>query len=107
LIPFRHAFGGHSSIFRQFYLSKDSTVYAFEDAFLDQKWADLGRIVDPGARDKIFREIGDKLFNDIPTIPLVWLFADIMVDPKVVAEYVFTGTYTGFYTHLEYIKLAK
>ena len=107
LVPFRHAFGGHSSIFRQFYQSKDSTVYAFEDAFFDQKWAELGKVVDPGARDKIFREIGDKLFSEFPTIPLVWLFADIMVDSKVVAEYVFTGTYTGFYAHLEYIKLVR
>jgi hypothetical protein len=28
------------------------------------------------------------------------------VNPKVIAEYVFPETITGFYTHLEFIKLA-
>mgnify|MGYP003474021711 CR=1 FL=1 len=38
-------------------------------------------------------------------MPLAALFADATVNPKFVAEYTFPGVITGFYTHLEYIKL--
>ena len=39
-------------------------------------------------------------------MPLAALFADAAVNPKFIAEYTFPGVITGFYTHLEYIKLA-
>ena len=35
------------------------------------------------------------------------LFAEAGVNPKYVAEYNFPGSITGFFTHLEYIKLAQ
>ena len=39
-------------------------------------------------------------------MPLFWLFAEAAVNPKYIADYVFPGIITGFYTHLEYVKLA-
>ena len=40
-------------------------------------------------------------------MPLFWLFAEAGVNPKYIVEYTFPGNITGFFTHLEYIKLAQ
>jgi hypothetical protein len=40
-------------------------------------------------------------------MPMFWLFAEAAVNPKYVAEYVFPGVITGFFTHLEYVKLVQ
>jgi hypothetical protein len=53
------------------------------------------------------REIGDHKFNEFADMPLFWLFAEAGVNPKYIAEYTFPGSITGFFTHLEYIKLAQ
>jgi hypothetical protein len=50
--------------------------------------------------------IGDHKFNEFAEMALFWLFAEAAVNPRVIAEYVFPGSIPGFYTHLEYIKLA-
>ena len=86
--------------------SKDSNVYAYEHAFVDQRLEELGKVVDTEQRTKLLREIGDHRFNEFSDIPLFWLFAEATVNPKYVAEYVFPGVITGFFTHLEYVKLA-
>ena len=52
------------------------------------------------------REIGDHKFNEFAEIPLFWLFAEAAVNPKYIAEYAFPGVITGYFTHLEYVKLA-
>ena len=42
-------------------------------------------------------------------IPLLWLIADMVVDPNIVADYIFPGSIPGFFTHqahmadLEYV----
>jgi hypothetical protein len=65
----------------------------------------VGRVVDPAERAQMLREIGDIRFNDFSDIPLFWLFAEATINPRIVAEYVFPGTITGYYTHLEYVRL--
>ena len=60
----------------------------------------------PGEQVRLLREIGDHKFNEFTEMALFWLFADAAVNPRVIAEYVFPGSIPGFYTHLEYIKLA-
>ena len=39
-------------------------------------------------------------------MPLFWPFAEAAVNPRYIAEYVVPGVITGYYTHLEYIRLA-
>ncbi len=63
-------------------------------------------MVDRAERARLLREIGDHKFNEFAEIPLFWLFAEAAVNPKYVAEYTFPGVITGFFTHLEYVKLA-
>jgi hypothetical protein len=58
-----------------------------------------------GERARLLREIGDHKFNELAEMALFWLFAEVAVNPRVIAAYVFPGSIPGFYTHLEYIKL--
>jgi hypothetical protein len=87
--------------------SKDSVVNVFEYPFIDERLEALGKVVDPGERARLLREIGDYKFNEFAEIPMFWLFAEAVVNPKYIAEYVFPGVITGFFTHLEYVKLVQ
>jgi peptide/nickel transport system substrate-binding protein len=104
LFPLRHGVRALDTN-RLGYKSKDSIVYAYESAFIDQRLEELGRVVDTAERARLLREIGDLRFNEFSDIPLFWLFAEATVNPKYIAEYVFPGIITGYFTHLEYIKL--
>lgn len=86
--------------------SKDSTVYAYEHPFIEERIAALGSVVAPAARARLLREIGDHKFSEFADIPLFWLFAEATVNPKFIADYEFPGTIVGYFTHLEYIRLA-
>jgi ABC-type transport system substrate-binding protein len=86
--------------------SQDGVIYAYEHPFIEERLQALGSMLEPGTRTRLLREIGDHKFQEFAEMPLFWLFAEAAVNPKVVAEYVFPGSIPGFYTHLEYIKLA-
>jgi peptide/nickel transport system substrate-binding protein len=86
--------------------AKDSTGYFYEHPFIEERLEALGQTVDRGERVRLLREIGDHKFTEFAEIPLFWLFAEATVNPKYIAEYVFPGVITGYYTHLEYIRLA-
>jgi len=60
-----------------------------------------------GKLERLLHEIGGHKFTEFAGMPLFWLFAEAGVNPKYIAEYIFPGSITGFFTHLEYIKLAQ
>jgi ABC-type transport system substrate-binding protein len=91
---------------RIFNVSKNSVVYSYEHPFIDQVMEELGRVVKPEERARLLRSIGDHKFHEFAELPLAALFADAAINPKFIAEYTFPGIITGFYTHLEYVKLA-
>lgn len=95
------------NILRIFNKAKDSTVYAYEHPYLEERFAQLGKTVDVKERARILREMGDHKFFEFADMPLFWLHAEAGVNPKYIAEYIFPGSITGFFTHLEYIKLAQ
>jgi peptide/nickel transport system substrate-binding protein len=103
--PLRHALRALDAV-RLFNKAKDSTVYAYEHPFIEERLEALGKTVDPGERSRLLREIGDHKFTEFAEMPMFWLFAEATVNPKYIAEYVFPGVITGYFTHLEYIKLA-
>jgi len=105
LFPLRHGLRALDTN-RLVYRSKDSVVNAYENVAVDDRLEQLGRVVEAAERARLLREIGDIRFNEFSDIPLFWLFAEATINPKVVAEYVFPGTITGYYTHLEYVRLA-
>jgi hypothetical protein len=45
--------------------------------------------VDPKERSRLLREIGNHKFTEFAEIPMFWLFAEVTVSPKYIAEYVF------------------
>lgn len=85
--------------------AKDSIAHFYEHPFIEERLDAIGKVVDPGGRARLLREIGDQKFNEFAEMPLFWLFAEAVINPKLIAEYVFPGVITGYYTHLEYIKL--
>jgi ABC-type transport system substrate-binding protein len=91
---------------RNIYKAKDSVVYAYEHPFIEERLEALGKVVDSGERTRLLREIGDHKFNEFAHMPMFWLFAEATVNPKSIAEYVFPGVITGYFTHFEYVKLA-
>jgi dipeptide transport system substrate-binding protein len=94
------------NVFRIFNKARDSVVYAYEHPFIEERLDALGKVADPAERARLLREIGDHKFNEFAAIPMFWLHAEAGVNPKYIAEYTFPGSITGFFTHLEYIKLA-
>jgi ABC-type transport system substrate-binding protein len=94
------------NLLRIFNKAQNSVVYSYEHPYIEERHAALGSVVNQAERAKILREIGDHKFNEFADMPLFWLHAEAGVNPKYIAEYVFPGTITGFFTHLEYIKLA-
>jgi len=95
------------NLLRIFNKAKDSVVYAYEHAYIEERLEALGKVVDKAERARLLREVGDHKFNEFADMPLFWLFAEAGVNPKYIAEYTFPGSITGFFTHLKYIKLAQ
>jgi peptide/nickel transport system substrate-binding protein len=106
LFPLRHGLRALDTN-RLGYKSKDSIVYAYESTQVDERLEELGKVVEAEKRALLLREIGDHRFAEFSDIPLFWLYAEAAVNPKYIAEYVFPGVITGFFTHLEYVKLAQ
>jgi hypothetical protein len=105
VFPSRHGARALETV-RNLHKAKDSVGYWYEHPVIEERIAALGTVVDRGERGQLLREIGDHKFDECAEIPLFWLFAEAAVNPRYVAEYVFPGVITGYYTHLEYIKLA-
>src|SRR6266699_2995845 len=103
--PTRHSLRA-LDVIRLAHKAKDSTAYFYEHPFIEERLEALGKVVDPGERARLLREIGDHKFTEFAEIPLFWLFAEAVVNPKYIAEYVFPGVITGSFTHLEYVKPA-
>jgi ABC-type transport system substrate-binding protein len=102
--PLRHS-ARALEVTRNIYKARDSIVYAYEHPFIEERIDALGKAVDAGERTRLLREIGDHKFTEYAHMPMFWLFAEAAVNPKYIAEYVFPGVITGFFTHLEYVKL--
>jgi len=105
LFPSRHA-AQALEVARNVHKSKDSVGYWYEHPLIDERLEALTTVVDSAERARLLREIGDHKFNEFAEIPLFWLDAEAAVNPKYIAEYTFPGVITGFFTHLEYIRLA-
>jgi len=58
-------------------------------------------------QDPLFRKAGDVIYDKYLSLPLFWLRAQAVVNPKFVDDYVFPGTISGTWTHVEYLKAAK
>jgi ABC-type transport system substrate-binding protein len=91
---------------RQWNTSK-GTIHSFEDDFNEEKHLALTKAVDPKERDRLAREIGDHLFDSFSSIPLYWISLEVVVNPKVVADWTFPGTAQGYWSHWALLKAAN
>ena len=105
LFPSRHA-ARALEVARNVHKAKDSVGYWYEHPVIEERLEALSTVVDAAERTRLLREIGDHKFTEFAEIPLFWLFAEAAVNPKYIAEYTFPGVITGYFTHLEYVKLA-
>ena len=62
--------------------------------------------VDPQKAEEAWSEFGNLAYERFMHVPLFWIPSEAVVDQNVVADYIFPGTITGLYTHVEYIKAA-
>jgi ABC-type transport system substrate-binding protein len=81
-------------------------THLFESAFVEQKYAELTRTLDPQARERVAREITDHLFDEFTSIPLLTVFHEVAVNPKVIAGWTWPGQGAGRTTHFDLIKAA-
>jgi ABC-type transport system substrate-binding protein len=81
--------------------------HAFEDEFIQKNYDALTQSIDPGERQRLARAIGDHLYEEFATIPLFWLYNEVAVNPKVVAEWTYPGLGGGRSTHYHLLKAAK
>ncbi|RPJ26852.1 MAG: hypothetical protein EHM35_14595 [Planctomycetaceae bacterium] len=84
-----------------------SNAHQFEDEFLEKKYLELAKTVDPKDRERLAREIGDHLFEEFSSIPLLSIFNEVAINPKVVAEWSYPGPGAGRSTHFHLIQAAQ
>ncbi len=74
---------------------------------VDGLLARIGATLNEKEQDRLWREVGEEVFTSHKEIPLFWLPIEIIVDPKIVGGWVFPGSLTGSWTHVENIKAAR
>ena len=57
--------------------------------------------------DTLWKQIGEVTFTGFHSLPLFWLPTQAAVNPTIVADYVFPGSISGSWTHLENLRAAK
>ena len=77
-----------------------------EHQIYDDNYEALLRETDPAERHRLAQEMGDHIYDNYRTIPIVNVRATLVVNPDEVAEYKF-GSLTGVFGHLEYAKSAR
>ena len=81
-------------------------VAYIEDELYDRNYEALLRETNPAERQRLAQEMGDHIYDNYRTIPIVNVRATLVANPEEVAEYKF-GSLTGVFGHLEYAKRAK
>jgi ABC-type transport system substrate-binding protein len=87
--------------------TSQSVGSSFQDEFIETRYQALTQSVDIGERQRIAQEIGDHLFEEFSAIPLFWLYNEVAVNPKVVAEWTYPGLGGGRSTHYHLLQAAK
>jgi ABC-type transport system substrate-binding protein len=78
-----------------------------EDYEIDALFNRVRVELDDARAADLWRQLGEKAFAHYQDIPLFWLPAEAVVNPRIVGEYVFPGSISGTWTHLTEIKPAS
>ncbi len=79
----------------------------YEDYDVDQFTLEAVSTFDEKKQDEAYRKVGESQFTKHPAVPLFWLPALSVVNPKIVESYTYPGNITGTWTHYYTIKAAK
>jgi hypothetical protein len=66
-------------------------VHQFETDEIYKMWEELRQLTDPAAVEAQLRKIGNYKFENFKTIPLFGVPIEVVVDPKVVVDWAFSG----------------
>lgn len=67
----------------------------------------LQATVDEAEQQKLLRELGDKSYPLHMNVPLFWLPAELMINPRIVADWKYPGSISRVFSHFENIKAAR
>ena len=81
--------------------------HIFQTDEIYKMWEELLQITDAKARDAQLRKIGNYKFEHFETIPLFDVFIEVVVDPKIVADWPFPGWDGGDVGHTWRITACK
>ena len=73
------------------------------DPMTDALYDKATQSIDPEVKAQALRDLGDLKFDLYSEVPIVWLPAQIVVDPGAVGEMVWPGNINASFTHTEYI----
>jgi peptide/nickel transport system substrate-binding protein len=82
-------------------------IHQFETDELYAMWEELLQLTDPKARDAQLRKIGNYKFENFEVIPLFNVYIEVIVDPKIVADWPFPGWDGGDVGHTALIQACK
>jgi ABC-type transport system substrate-binding protein len=83
------------------------TPHTYEDDTIYKMWEDLLQMSDPAERDAQLRKIGNYKFEQFEIIPLFDVYIEVVVSPKVVEDWIFSGWDGGDIGHTFLIKACK
>ena len=84
----------------------DQGALYMEHQLYDDTYLLLLEESDPEKRDRAARAMGDHIYDNYRSIPIVNIRPTLVVNPDEVGDYIF-GSLTGVFGHLEYAKAAK
>lgn len=68
---------------------------------------DIARTPDEKKQDELWRKAGEVRYNAYQSIPLLRLPVEAAANPNIIGEWVFPGSLSGNWTHVENIKAAR
>jgi peptide/nickel transport system substrate-binding protein len=84
-----------------------ATPHMFETDEIYKMWEDLLQISDPKERDAQLRKIGNYKFEQFEIIPLFDVYIEVVVDPKIINDWPFSGWDGGDMGHTFLISACK
>jgi peptide/nickel transport system substrate-binding protein len=82
-------------------------THMFETDEIYGMWEELLQLSDPKARDVQLRKIGNYKFENFEIIPLFNVYIEVIIDPKIVADWPFPGWDGGDVGHTSLIQACK
>ncbi|MFN0074509.1 MAG: ABC transporter substrate-binding protein [Chloroflexota bacterium] len=77
------------------------------DADIERLFGQLRNTLDSAQQDTLYKQIGETIYTRHTNSPLFWTSAQAVVNPNIVADYVWPGSISGTWTHVEQVKATR